>query len=254
METEEKKRQGIQSVENAFIILDVIKNSTAPLNISDISEATQMSKSRVQKYIISFLRQGVVTRDGNSLCYTLGPKIMELGIKSINNFDVVSSADIYLRKIRENLNLTSTLNIWTADGPMVVRYEPSGLPVNVNIQLGYRPPLLKSATGMCFAAYKDTEAVQAIIEAELIKYNLDKEDVNLKLQTIRNLGYASRDKIVEGLPGNLIIACPVFDYENKIIAVMCILGFSGDFNTDQSSSVVKELQSLSHKLSKGIIP
>src|SRR5699024_9636056 len=127
--------------------LDTIKKSTTPLTLSEISHLTDMSKSRVQKYIISFLRLGALVQNKKDHTYSFGPKLLEFGLHSLQSYNIIEISDPYLKEIRKELNQSSALNIWTQTGPVVVKSEPSGDPISVDIQVGYRPPFFKSATG-----------------------------------------------------------------------------------------------------------
>ncbi|GAA0448368.1 IclR family transcriptional regulator [Lentibacillus halophilus] len=244
--------QGIQSVEHAFFILDTIKESSQPLTLSEISHATNMSKSRVQKYVISFLRLGALVQNEKDHTYSFGPKLIEFGLHSLQRYDIIELSEPYLKEIKRELNQSSALNVWTQTGPVVVKSEPSDRPISVGIQVGYRPPLYKSSTGKCFAAFLDSSEVEDLIDSEAQHYDLDRKEIKKELEDIRENGYSFRDTIHEGIPGGAAITCPVFDNSEHIIAAISIIGFSESINTEAHSKDVQKLKELTSGLSQDL--
>jgi len=247
--SKEKKKtpQGIQSLEHAFFILDTIKKSSKSLTLSEISQLTNMSKSRVQKYIVTFLKLQVLVLNKKDYTYSFGSKLLDFGLHLLKNHNIIELSDPYLKKIREELNQASALNIWTQNGPVAVKSESSSGPISVDMQVGYRPPLFKSATGKCFVAFMDPSKIKEFTDTEVQQYNLGKE-----LEDIRKNGYSFRNTIHEGVPGGVAIACPVFDYSEDIIAVLSIIGFSGSIETDPDSKAVQKLKKIASDLSRNL--
>lgn len=238
--------QGIQSLEHAFFILDIVKKSSTFLTLSEISNLTNMSKSRVQKYLVTFMKLGVLVMNADHT-YTFGSKLLELGLHSLKGYNIIEMSDFYLKEIRNELNQSTALNIWTPAGPVAVKSESSKGPISVDIQVGYQPPLLDSATGKCFVAYMDPFTIENFMDYDMLSYSLGEE-----FEEIKRNGYAFRKTVHEGVPGGMAIACPVFNYSGDIIAVISVIGFSESIDTDPHSSEVQKLKKitsdLSHKL------
>lgn len=245
-----KENQGIRSVEHAFTILETIKNSPEPLTLSDISRLTNMSKSRVQKYIISFLKMDVLQRNENDYTYQFGTKLLDFGLHAIRKYEVVELAGKYLKIIKNELHQTSALNIWTAKGPVVVKTETSGEPISIDIQVGYRPPLLRSATGKCFVAFMETAEIKKMMQNEIKQYNLDSKSIEKELDKIRKNGFSFRDSTEEGVPGGVAITCPVFSSSGNIVAAISIIGFHDNLDISSDSKEVKKLKEITLSLSK----
>src|SRR5690625_424997 len=248
----EKKRevQGIQSVEHAFFILDTIKKSKEPLTLSDISRLTNMSKSRVQKYINSFLKLEALVRSDQDYTYSFGSKLLEFGVHALKSNDIIEMSDYFLKEIRNELNQSSALNIWTQNGPLIVKSEPSGEPISIDIQPGYRPPILKSATGKCFAAYMEASKIKDFIEKDIQQYNLDRTEIEKELEEVRNNGYSFRDTTEEGVSGGVAITCADLRKSGNILDALSIIGFHDGLNTSPDSKEVQKLKEVTSNLSK----
>lgn len=242
--------QGVQSVEHAFAILDCFQKSNGRLSVTEISEQMNMSKSKIHKYLVSFARVGVINQNKTDLTYSIGSKIIELGLYALQQFDIVSIAEPYLRDLSDQLNQSVALAIWSDEGPIVVKYEESNKTINIKLRVGIPYPVLVSAVGKCFAALLPASQIQQLIQQEILQYQLKKEEVEIELNNIREKHLAVRDIQFEEVPGGKAIASPIFDYNDNIIAVICIIGFAGELDHNETSKQVITLKETTKQLSK----
>lgn len=242
--------QGIQSVEHAFAILNCFKKANGPMSITELSIQMNMSKSRIHKYLVSFTKIGVINQNKIDLTYSMGAKVIELGLSALQQFDIVSIAEPYLSDLRSQLNQSVALAIWSEEGPMIVKFEESNKTINIKLRVGIPYPILVSAVGRCFAAFLPVSQTQHLIEQEIMQYQLTKEEVETELNNIREKHLAIRDIKFEGIPGGMSIASPIFDYNGDIVAVIAIVGFEGELNYNETSKQVIKLKETVKQLSK----
>ena len=249
MENKFSSGQGIQSIEKASLILDKIKEANYPTNLTALSKDTDISKNNLKKYLVSFVRTGFLVFDDTNKTYNLGPKLISLGLNALNQLDIFSFIDSYITKIKNLLNKPVALAIWGNQGPVISRYQKSNKPVNINIEIGYSPPLLVSSVGKCFAAFASSDLTKEIMVKEMKEFDLDKQSVEKDLSDVYKTGYSFRDKEYEHIPGNRSISAPVFDVSGNIIAVICVLGFTNDLDTNVKSDDVQTLQKITEEVS-----
>lgn len=249
MANDVSNRQGIQTVERTALVLEEIRNSSHPLTLTELSKKAFMSKNNLKKYLVSFLRVGFVTFNDKNKTYDLGPKLIELGLHALNEYSVISIIDPFMLKIKEEFESSSALAIWTQSGPVISKYQSSGRSLNVEIKLGYYPPLLKSSIGKCFASFLSSQYTEDIINKEIKAYELDSKLVEEELNHIKKNGFASRDEDFNELPGSLSIAAPIFNHAGEIVGVISILGFTSDFNTNEQSNDVQRIKEIAREIS-----
>src|SRR5699024_10415909 len=133
--------QGIQSIERGTMVLDEIKKSEKPLTLTELSHQVHMSKNGLKKYLISFVRVGILTFDEETKTYSFGYKLIEFGLNALNRFSIFSIIEPYMMQIKNEINQSSALAVWTEKGPVIARYQSGGKSVNVEIEVGYYPPL-----------------------------------------------------------------------------------------------------------------
>jgi len=241
--------QGVQSVEIGIIILEALKDNENPMTLTELSKKLNMTKNRLKKYLVSFVRGGVLVFDNEHKTYRFGPKLIELGLNALNRLNIFSIIKPYMLQIKNKTSQSSALAIWTENGPIIAKYQRGNRPINVDIEVGYYPPLLGSAVGKCFAAFLPSQFTKELIDKEIITYDLDKRLVIEELNDIKEKEFSVRDSYFGDLPGNHSIACPIFDHSGMIIAAVCILGFTNDLDTSEQSYDVQTLKEVTRKIS-----
>ena len=167
-ENDQGSRQGIQSIEVGVPLLRVLADHGAPMMLRDLAREAGMPAAQAHRYLVSFMRTGLVAQDPLSGRYDLGPFALDLGLASLARLDAVRVASPVLEALGEEIGETVALAVWGNMGPTIVRWVESRRPVTVNLRTGAVMPLLHSAIGLCFVAFFESPVLQSRIDAELL--------------------------------------------------------------------------------------
>ena len=252
---EEKLRSGIQSIEVGFRLLEVLTHEPRAMMLRDLAQRAGMSPAKAHRYLVSFLRLGVVAQDPLSGRYELGGFALQLGLARLARVDGVKLARIALAELRDQLDLTVGIAVWGNQGPTVVHWMESSHPAKASLKLGDVMPLLGSATGLLFAAYLPASKTAAMIERELADSRRSSqtvgprtsEEVERVLEEVR-AHHAAR---VEGaLLATIHAFCmPVFDSTGDLALGLIALGHEGAFDIRWDGEVDTALRECARKLS-----
>jgi DNA-binding IclR family transcriptional regulator len=232
-----KRQPGIQSVEVASEILRALIDAGRPVPLKDLARLARMHPGKAHRYLVSLTRTEMVSQDDLSGHYGVGPMAIALGLAGLRNIDVVRTSAALLPALRDEINETVLLSIWSPQGPVVFDLEESIRPVSMNIRVGSILPILSTATGRVFAAFMPGEAVSALMEAETSR---SKKFSDPKiLDETRRRGIAC----VEGtlVPGVNAMSVPVFDHKNRIAGVIGALGRTEEFDAAYDGKVARAL-------------
>jgi DNA-binding IclR family transcriptional regulator len=174
-EKDEDSRQGIQSIEVGVPLLRVLADHGAPMMLRDLAKAAGMPAAKAHRYLVSFVRTGLVTQDSLSGRYDLGHFALDLGLASLARLDAVRVATPVLDALAEEIGETVALAVWGNMGPTIVRWVESRHPVTVNLRTGAVMPLLHSAIGLCFVTFFDSPLLRRRVDEEL-RINARSED------------------------------------------------------------------------------
>ncbi|MBN3855420.1 IclR family transcriptional regulator [Paraburkholderia sp. Ac-20340] len=252
---EEKLRSGIQSIEVGFRLLDVLTHEPRAMMLRDLAQRAGMSPAKAHRYLVSFLRLGVVAQDPVSGRYELGGFALQLGLARLARVDGVKLARIALAELRDGLDITVGIAVWGNQGPTVVHWMESSHPAKASLKLGDVMPMLSSATGLLFAAYLPRGKTAPMIERELASAQhyawgstpRTAEALEDTLAEVRKHGSAR----VEGmlLPTIHAFCTPVFDASGDLALGLIALGHEGAFDSDWHGSVDTALRECAQKLS-----
>lgn len=249
-------KHGVQSLEIGMSILRAMVNGHRSMMLKDIAAAAGMPASKAHRYLVSMMRAGLVEQDTATSRYDLGAFALNIGLVAIDRLDRIRLGLSTIAELRDRLNETTALAVWSEHGPVIVRWERPRRPITVNVVTGTALDMLTSASGRVFGAWLPREAYAPLVEAQLADPRLPRELNSWKkaeamFAAVRTQGYSA----VSGyhlVPGVEAVAAPVFNFRNEITMAMLVVGVQGMFDMRPESDVVLSLRraanDLSHRL------
>lgn len=251
-----KSQAGIQSVEVGFALLEALTRATGAMMLRDLALAAGMSPAKAHRYLVSYQRLGLVTQDGSSTRYDLGPAALKLGLASLERLDAVQLARSRMDDLMADMGHTVAIAVWGNHGPTIVHWQEPARAVTVNLRLGDVMPLLGSATGRCFAAYAPAAVIEPMLAQELAAQGSknrsgmprDLKQARALLEQTRQQGLG---RVVDTLlPGISGLAAPVFDATGRMVLGLVSLGSSASFDASEGGTAARVLKRYANQLSE----
>ncbi|PPR11935.1 MAG: Glycerol operon regulatory protein [Alphaproteobacteria bacterium MarineAlpha11_Bin1] len=257
--TGSQPRAGVRSVEVAARLMEVLAKAPAAMNLKDLAACADMSMSKAHRYLVSLGRAGLVDQDTVTGRYDLGRLALAMGLTALGRMDTVRLAMEALPTLRDNVQETAVLAIWTENGPTVIRFEESAHPVRMNIRPGSILPLLRSSIGQVFAAHIPKSEIAQIIATErgaLGGSVPSSETFERLLDDVRARGL--NRNVGDYVRGVSAMSVPVFDAHGQIVAVIGVLGHEPTLDTSWDGPIASTLlqagdeisQRLGHRVNK----
>src|SRR5438270_325136 len=114
-----KLKPGINSVEVAASILRALIKAEHPLPLKELAKSSRMHPGKVHRYLVSLTRTELVSQNDVSGHYGIGPMAIALGLSGLRNVDVVRESTALMPTLRDEINETELLSIWSPKGPVV---------------------------------------------------------------------------------------------------------------------------------------
>lgn len=249
----ERTSAGIQSAEIALTVLAEMARTGGAHAVSELGRQLGMPRAKVHRYLVSLERTGFVEQDPASARYRLGAQALQVGLSALSDVDFVREGSNMLPKLAERLNESVFLSIWTARGPVIVRWEDGGRPVTVNVRVGSAMPLLNSATGQACAAWMPEIQIVSLIDRELRGPGAGKAGLTdwlncrARWQTVRHEGVARiAGTLINGIDS---VAVPVLDAQGKLAGAITALGLSSVFDATLEGPASRLLREAGRALS-----
>ncbi|MEB2401873.1 MAG: IclR family transcriptional regulator [Alcaligenaceae bacterium] len=249
------RRQRVQAAETGLAILKALTRLGGAASLTAIGNEVGESTAKVHRYLASFVQEGFVVQNPQTLQYHLGTESIRLGLAALRQCDPVRLGEGALLRMRESLETTCFIAVMGNIGPTVLRMEEPPLPVTVNIRPSSVLPLLWSATGQVFLAFTDNADIQQRARQEYAAGSADQralipdgpQAIAALCGTVRAQGCAIvRDMLLRGISA---VSAPIFDANGHVSAVLTALGASSgfDFRLDGKvcSQIIGEAASIS---------
>ena len=114
-------RAGVQSVEVAARLLDVLAAASGALTLKDLAAKAQMSASKAHRYLVSLARTGLVEQDATGR-YDLGIRALSVGLAALGRIDAVRIATDELERLSDDAGATEV----SSSSPAIYTFTEAG--------------------------------------------------------------------------------------------------------------------------------
>jgi len=226
-------KQGIQSIEVGTRLLLALAEAPGPMMLRDLSASARMSASKAHRYLVSYLRVGLVQQEPDTGRYDLGALSLRLGFAALARIDAVGLATPLLHDLSVATRQTVALAVWANHGATIVRWLGADAPVTATLRVGSVMPVTRSATGRVFAAHRPRKHWMAMAKRELTenrRQHLEPQTLagfEAELEAVRRHGVAATSGFIPGISG---MAVPVFAADGALELALVALGHSPSFD------------------------
>ena len=141
----------VRVMDRAFDIIELLSKENHPMNLTEISKATGISKSTAYRLLKAMNIRHYVEKDNNG-CYYIGIKLIEIVSYHINGLELQTESKPFLSELRSELNLTVHLGILEAHEVIYIEKLDLYPTTRLYSQVGYRSPAFCSSMGKCLLA------------------------------------------------------------------------------------------------------
>lgn len=217
--------QGVQSVERAITLLELLGQSDHHLGITDIAERSKLPIATVHRLLTTLVKLGYVEQNAESLKYTLGIRLLHLRGAVIGQVKLGVEAMPVMKMLMKRVNETVHLAV-LSEGEIMYIDRVEGLQTQgMYTRIGKRAYAHCTALGKVMLAYMPDNAWHDVVARHglprLSPTTITTEDgLVAELVRIRQRGYA----IDEGETGEKVrcIAAPIRNYRGDVIAAMSV--------------------------------
>ncbi len=225
----------IQSVTNAFDLLEEYRGEETELGVTDLSKRLGLHKNNVFRLLATLESRGYMEQNKVTGNYRLGLRVLELGQVFIKHMGLVKMARPILEEISAKCNETAYLGVIRDDRVVYVDVVEATRPVRVVSRVGVGLPVYCSGVGKAQIAFESVDEVDRVLAEIPLKHYTentlkDRAALMEQLEQVRAQGYALDDEEFD--EGIRCVGVPVRDYTRRVIAGISLSGPAYRF-TDQ---------------------
>jgi DNA-binding IclR family transcriptional regulator len=230
----QRAQRSVQSIEVGGPLLLALASAPTPMSLKDLAAAAALPASRAHPYLVSFGRLGLVTQDGASGRYALGPAAMQIGLTCLFQSDPLRAGTDVAQALAAQTGHAVALAVWGNFGPTVVRLFEARQALHITLRAGTVMSVYGTATGRAFVAALPTHKVDQALngpQGQLQPFGLHgtrpaspsqrkREDAAIDAEyrahhLVRVVGTP--------LPGVNAFSAPVLDHEGQVALAITLL-------------------------------
>lgn len=192
----ERASGGVQSLERAFDLLEVLADAGGVLGLSDLAARSGLPMPTIHRLVRTLVKMGYLRQDA-SRRYTLGPRLIRLG-ESAGRL-LGSWARPYLAELMESTGETANLAVLESGEVVYVGQVPSRHSMRMFTEVGRRVQPHCTAVGKALLAQlPDDQAARAVGPGPLTAHTAytvtEPAELLRQFADIREQGYAVDDQ------------------------------------------------------------
>ncbi len=249
-----ENRYSAPAVEKAFAVLELISHHSNGLRMVDVVEQLALPKTSTFVLLRSLEQMGYLVADSNNR-YRLTLKLFGLGMRAMNQSDIVAVARPHLDRLVKQTGLTAHLaSLERGDAVYLARVDAPGL-IRLDTHVGKRAPAHLTAVGKAILANLPAGALEPLLPVLDLSAGTDRaahSDVALRqeLDRIRKAGYAVEDG--EEVEGVRCLAAPVRRDGEPVVASVGVIQLRSLLDDDRlpevATAVVETARAISQEV------
>lgn len=244
----------LTSVERGFRVLEALSDTTGPMSLTEISNATGLAVPTLQRLVGTLVQAGYLEKAAGSKRYQPTVKTVDLLFSYLSRNQFAKRAWPHLVKLREDLGLDVSLSIPSGLSMVYVHRLPGYSGNFENTLPGKKVPIYLSASGRCVLSLRNMDDVRRLLtKAPLERLTpwsaTDPEVIVSSVEACRDAGYAIVRQ--EASPGTLTLACPVTVGAAAVAGLSVHAPVAGLDESEFIASVLGHVVSVSQALSTG---
>lgn len=220
-----RDRGGIQALDRAFLILDIIADAGGEAKLTEIAGAAGLHVSTCHHLISTLCNWGYVARGTLKRSYILGPRILHLSAACLRQVDLPRRAQAYIDRLNDQTHEAVQLAIMQDTSVVILRREARhALRVDTGLA-GRMNAAHATATGKAILAWlPPTELERIVSDKGMSAFTpntiVDLELLREELRLTRRHGYAVDRE--EFQPGVICVGAAIRDHAGAVVGSISV--------------------------------
>lgn len=247
----EKKASGVQSLDRALQLLELLADAGGALRLAELEAATGLPLPTIHRLIRSLVHNGYV-RQEPSRRYALGPQLIRLGETAGRSLGSWAGRQ-HLAELVAEIGETANMAVLEGDDVVYVAQVPSVHSMRMFTEVGRRVPAHCTGVGKALLSVLPDDAVRALLRrtgmpARTARTITDPDVLISELGEIREQGWAVDNGEQE--IGVRCVAVPVKDAPTR--AAISVSGPSGRITLGRVAEIAPVLQRVAVRLAEDL--
>lgn len=151
---DEERRYKAPALEKGLDVLELLATTSSPMTLTQIVNQLNRSHGELFRMIQVLEFRGYIEQDSSADGYLLTDKLFSLGMQRPKTHSLVEVALPVMRQLAQDLGQSCHLALHSMGDMVVVARMESSEQLGFSVRVGYRRPLVKSASGAVLYAFQ----------------------------------------------------------------------------------------------------
>jgi DNA-binding IclR family transcriptional regulator len=223
------KTYKVPAVDQAIRLMLCLANSGSnPKSLTDICMEVGIHRSKAFSILNTLNEYGFVKKNPNRRGYVLGPGLLTLTGKILENLSLSRFVEPVLYDLAKKAGATVALGVISDDKTYVVAQYEGAPGIGISSPIGYVTPTTYGAHGKAIAAFLPEDELEELLNGKELYFHGTPDKFNMtrlrkELARCRRDGFAL--ELGDMMPGVNAIGAPVLDQNGIPIGYITIVGF-----------------------------
>jgi IclR family acetate operon transcriptional repressor len=242
--TLQNEKYVVPAVQQALdILFHMASSGSSHVSLTEISSEVGIHKSKAYSILHTLQKFGVVQTNGDRRGYSLGPGLIGLSRRFLDNLSTPTLAEPILEDLARKTGTTAALGLIADKNVFVASKHEGGRGVVVTMRVGHRFPISYGCHGKAIAAFLSTEDRNNLLKDKKLYFQgdparLDRAKLSEDLKKCRRDWFAEDTE--ETAPGLNAVAAPVLGPNGYPIGYIVVLGLVSAEATHECGPLVAE--------------
>lgn len=224
-----QKTYKVPAVEQAIrVMLCLADNGNNPKSLTDICLEVGIHRSKAFSILSTLNEYGLVKKNPNRRGYVLGPGLLTLTGKMLENLSVSRLVEPILYNLAKKAGATVALGVISDDKTFVVAQYEGAPGIGISAPIGHVTPITYGAHGKAIAAFLPEAELEEMLKNKNLFFHgspdkYSRTRLKKELAQCRRNGFAMELGDIQ--PGVNAIAAPILDQNGNPIGYITIVGF-----------------------------
>lgn len=250
LESELQAKYRIGVLTKTFDLLDVLERD-GPLTLTELSHRAATNKVTVLRILANLEARDYVERDDLGR-YSLGIRLLQLGLRKSAATDLRAVAHPVLRELRDQFDETVNLGVPSGGGILYLDILESTMSLRMAASTGSRDDIHSTAIGKAIASSwngrQQEQFASLTMSPKTARTITDFEKFQQELRRVRGRGYSIDDE--ENETGARCIGAPIFDHTGECVGAISASGPTIRMADDRIVQIAKAVQSAAIAISE----
>jgi IclR family transcriptional regulator, KDG regulon repressor len=243
-----------RAVEKALDILLAFTPNNKELGTIDVSKLMGFHQSTVSRLLHVLADKGFLRQNPGTRKFQLGPAAMHIGlaVKKSLQANLVPIAKPYMEALREDLNETIALEIFSGTNTVLAHLEKGSARINLAGNIGDILEVHAAAGAKAILAFSTNDVRARILKGTFVRLTpntiVDPKQLQKQFLEIRQQGISFENE--EHDIGTRAMGTPIFNHDGKPIAALVVAGSVQNISLQSDSPMAIQLKETAAKISQ----